>query len=136
VRILVVEDDADIGRGLAVWFEAQPGTVVEIATDGVTAISLALRTRPDVVILDLTLPGADGYLVLTRFRNLEPLRTTPILVVSGRPRALEEAKCLRAGASAYFEKPFEFYALSAAITAAVTPHTEHPEHTEAPPCVE
>jgi DNA-binding response OmpR family regulator len=136
VRILVVEDDADIGHGLAVWLEAQPGTIVEIATDGVTAISLALRTRPDVVILDLTLPGADGYLVLTRFRHLEPLRTVPILVVSGRPRAIEEARCLRAGASAYFEKPFDFYALAAAITAVTTKDTEHTEHTEAPPCVD
>ena len=93
-RILLVEDNADLSLGLRNNLEIE-GYEVEVADDGTTGMELARALRPDLLILDLMLPGADGFRVLRTLRT-EGL-TMPILILTARG---EEAERCGACASA------------------------------------
>jgi two-component system KDP operon response regulator KdpE len=79
-RVLVVDDEPQIVRGLRTNLVAR-GYVVDTAADGETALDLAARHRPDVVIVDLGLPGIDGVEVI---RGLRTWSAVPIIVLSAR----------------------------------------------------
>jgi DNA-binding response OmpR family regulator len=76
--VLVVEDDADLARVLAETFERR-GVAAEVAGTGERAWNAARRRRPDAVVLDIALPDGDGYWLAERFRELEGLRSVPIV---------------------------------------------------------
>ena len=105
-KILVVEDDQDIRRLLDLELEAE-GFERAFAHDAVTATTIARKEQPELVILDLGLPGGDGFLVIERMRALRDLEMIPIVVVTARttPEARERAEA--AGVAAFFEKPFD-----------------------------
>lgn len=109
--VLVVDDDPHIRR-LLEWALEDEGIVVETAADGYEAIARLAQRRPALVVLDMGLPGVDGYAVA------ESLRATyggavPILVLTADGRAA--AKAQRVGAFAYFPKPFELDELIATV---------------------
>lgn len=103
-RILIVEDDRDTQRGLIVRLQAS-GYDTMVASDGVSALSAAQKQKPDLVLLDLGLPGGDGFTVMERLRTLTALSTIPIVVVSAREPASNRERALKAGAVAYLQKP-------------------------------
>lgn len=118
-RILVVEDEPGIAgfvrRGLT--FE---GYEVEVVTDGAAALR-ALRDRPpDLLILDVMVPGVDGLEIARRLRaaeSLEALPATPVLMLTARDAVPDRVAGLRAGADDYLIKPFDFDELLARIEA-------------------
>jgi two-component system, OmpR family, KDP operon response regulator KdpE len=123
-RVLVVDDEPQIVRGLRTNLVAR-GYVVDTAADGETALDLAARHRPDVVIVDLGLPGIDGVEVI---RGLRMWTAVPIIVLSAREQESEKVDALDAGADDYVTKPFGMGELLARVRASerrtVTPDAE------------
>jgi DNA-binding response OmpR family regulator len=103
-KILVVDDDQDLLVGLTARLKASGYTVI-CATNAISAITVARRELPDLVILDLGLPEDDGFLVLERMRGLADLVAIPVIVLSARDPVQNERRALEAGAVAFFQKP-------------------------------
>jgi DNA-binding response OmpR family regulator len=116
--VLLVDDDEDLLVALAAPLRRQ-GFDVAVATDAVTAISTAVKQPPDVVVMDIGLPGGDGVTVMQRLHSLPQLAGVPVIMVSGRDPEKSRDGALAAGAIAYFAKPVSPEALSAAVTEAL-----------------
>ena len=114
-RILVVDDEPQILRALELNLVAR-GYHVDLAPSGEVAVDLAARRPPDLVILDLGLPGMDGITVVEALREKS---NVPILVLSARETELAKVAALDAGADDYVTKPFGMYELVARVRAAL-----------------
>ncbi|TCM42736.1 response regulator [Kribbella sp. VKM Ac-2568] len=114
-RVLVVEDDAQLLRALRINLRARQYDV-DVAPDGATALSVAARFPPDLVILDLGLPDMDGVEVVHALRGWS---SAPILVLSARGAQAEKVTALDAGADDYVTKPFGMDELLARIRSAL-----------------
>jgi two-component system KDP operon response regulator KdpE len=114
-RLLVVDDDAQLLRALRINLRARHYDV-DVAPDGATALSVAARFTPDLVILDLGLPDMDGVDVV---RALRGWSSAPILVLSARVAQAEKVTALDAGADDYVTKPFGMDELLARIRSAL-----------------
>ena len=101
-RILVVDDDADI-RGLVRELLERRGFDVTEALDGRQALQELYGGRPDLVLLDVGMPGMDGWTTLERIRELSDV---PVVMLTARSAELEKTRGLRAGADDYVTKPF------------------------------
>jgi CheY-like chemotaxis protein len=113
-KILVIEDDEYSRDALAHLLTAE-GYEAESATDGESGIAQAQELRPDVIVLDLNLPGIDGRQVIRTLRKDQILREVPILIVTGdEDRAAQSAVDM--GAAGYLTKPVEFDDLIRAIS--------------------
>jgi two-component system KDP operon response regulator KdpE len=113
--VLVVEDEASIRRALEINLEAQ-GYRVVLAVDGPSALQLAARHHPDLVLLDLGLPGLDGTAVIEGVRGWS---TVPIVVLSARDAEQEKVRALDLGADDYVTKPFGVDEVLARVRAAL-----------------
>ena len=102
-RILIVEDEPNIVTSLEFLF-TQEGYTVAVATDGNEALELAESFRPQVVLLDVMLPGIDGFEVCRRLR--ERPAAPRIILLTARDREAERLKGLDLGADDYVTKPF------------------------------
>src|SRR4249920_3106290 len=114
-RVLVVDDEPQIRRALSINLRAR-GYDVEAAQDGERALALAARKHPDVVILDLGLPGIDGVEVI---QGLRGWTSVPIIVLSVRETERAKVEALDAGADDYVTKPFGMDELLARLRAAL-----------------
>jgi len=114
-RVLVVDDEPQIRRALATNLEARD-YVVDLAATGEEALRLAAEHRPDVVILDIGLPGISGVEVV---RGLRGWTDTPIIMLSVRESEADKVEALDAGADDYVTKPFGMNELLARLRAAV-----------------
>jgi two-component system KDP operon response regulator KdpE len=114
-RILVVDDEPQILRALAINLRAR-GYEVDLAPNGETALTLAGRAHPDLVILDLGLPGIDGTDVI---RGLRGWSSVPIIVLSVREGEADKVAALDAGADDFVTKPFGMDELLARLRAAL-----------------
>ena len=110
MRVLVVEDEPDMAESLAWGLEAE-GYVVDVAANGVDGLWKARETAPDVIILDVMLPGMDGYQVCRALRDED--RWTPILMLTAMDEDLDHAEGLDSGADDYLAKPFSYPVLLA-----------------------
>ena len=115
-RVLVVEDEADVA---AVLCDAlvDLGYTVHWAADGAAALAIAPTYRPDVVLLDLTMPELPGDVVLERLKAADP--GLPVIVVTGNTDAERARATLAGGAFDYVAKPFDLEALASILAAAV-----------------
>jgi DNA-binding response OmpR family regulator len=104
-RVLLIEDEADI-RELIRYSLAQAGLEVEEASDGAEALDKLHAFAPDLVVLDLMLPGMPGLEVCQRLRSRADTARLPIMVVSARSAASDKALGLAMGADDYVTKPF------------------------------
>ncbi|MBF9066644.1 response regulator transcription factor [Streptacidiphilus fuscans] len=114
MRILVVEDDETIGESLT-WGLRAEGYTVELVADGNEALWQATEHTFDLILLDVMLPGLDGYQITSRLR--EAGNWTPILMLTAMDAALDQAEGLDLGADAYLTKPFEYPVLLAHMRA-------------------
>jgi DNA-binding response OmpR family regulator len=103
-KILVIDDSPVIRRLLCMMLGAKQHDVAA-AADATSAVTVAQRERPDLIVLDLSLPGGDGFLLIDRFRNISRLAVVPIIVLSGEQSAEVRERALKAGAQAFFTKP-------------------------------
>jgi DNA-binding response OmpR family regulator len=103
-KILIVDDDPDLRRALKIRLRANNYETVQ-ASDGYSAISVAQKERPNLIILDLGLPAGDGYVVLERLQKSDMLSDIPVIVLTARDPQSNEQKALQAGAAAFFQKP-------------------------------
>jgi CheY-like chemotaxis protein len=117
-KVLVVDDDSDIRRGLNVRLRAS-GYATAFAADGVTAISMARKERPELILLDLGLPAGDGFQVLERLKINTELAHIPVIVLSARDAEGNERRAVKAGAAAYLQKPVDDEDLLEAISTAL-----------------
>jgi DNA-binding response OmpR family regulator len=101
-RILVADDDPDI-RGLLRELLDRRGFAVTEARDGQEALRLFFDERPDLVVLDISMPGLDGWQTLERIRELSDV---PVVMLTAKDTELEKTRGLRAGADDYVTKPF------------------------------
>jgi DNA-binding response OmpR family regulator len=113
MKILVVDDDPDIVRLLKYFLEAK-GRQVQTASTGAEALELFKRELPDLVILDVMLPGMDGWTVLQKIRESSQV---PVLMLTGKDAPTDKAKGLLSGADDYIAKPFDLAELEARIVA-------------------
>ncbi len=104
-RILVVEDDRNIVRLLRAYLE-QAGYQVFVAYDGETALHIIRHDRPDLVLLDLSLPDRDGWDVTRIVRGDSNLANTPIVMLTARVEDQDKVVGLELGADDYVTKPF------------------------------
>ena len=112
-RILIVEDDESIAELEKDYLELS-GFEVEIATDGTTGLDKALKEDYDLYILDLMLPGVDGFEICKRIRDV---KDTPILMVSAKKDDIDKIRGLGLGADDYVTKPFSPSELVARVKA-------------------
>jgi CheY-like chemotaxis protein len=117
-KILIVDDDQDIRRLLGIRLRAG-GYEPVFAGDAISAVNQARMERPDLILLDLSLPAGDGYLVMERLKAMPALEGIPVIVVSARNPQAEEERLAQSGADAFFRKPFDYEELLAAITGAL-----------------
>jgi two-component system, OmpR family, KDP operon response regulator KdpE len=113
MRILIADDDPQILRALRITLSAR-GYEVTTASDGRAALDAASASHPDLVVLDLGMPGLTGIEVIEALRGWT---TVPILVVSGRSESWDKVEALDAGADDYVTKPFAADELLARIRA-------------------
>jgi DNA-binding response OmpR family regulator len=102
MKILIIEDEANIVQVIRLYLE-QAGYSVVSASDGITGLELHAREHPDLVILDLMLPGLEGIEVCRRIRNWA---NTPILMLTARQGEEDRILGLESGADDYLIKPF------------------------------
>jgi DNA-binding response OmpR family regulator len=105
-KILIVDDDADLRRALKIRLQANHYETVH-AGDGYSAISVAQKERPNLIILDLGLPAGDGFSVLERLQASDALSNIPVIVLTARDPQSNEQRTLQAGAAAFFQKPVD-----------------------------
>jgi two-component system, cell cycle response regulator DivK len=112
--ILVVDDHEDNRRILRDLLRSVGYEVVE-ATNGEDGVATAKARTPDLILMDIQLPGIDGYEATRRIKADEALRRIPLIVVTSYALSGDDAKALAAGADAYVAKPFSPRAMLAKV---------------------
>jgi two-component system KDP operon response regulator KdpE len=123
-KILIVDDDFDLRRGLNLRLRANNYDVV-YAADGLSALAVAQKEHPDLIILDIGMPAGDGFTVMERLQKSASLACIPVIILTARDPQYTRERALKAGATAYFQKPADNEELLAAVRSAmraVTPH--------------
>lgn len=106
VRVLIVDDDPVIRRLLQVNFRLAEFDV-DVAGGGEEALSKMGSARPDVVVMDITMPDVDGFQVFKRMREDPVLQDVQVVILSARSSDTDQAAAEQLGAAAYLTKPFD-----------------------------
>ena len=116
--VLIVDDNADTRLVLSARLKTNHYHTV-FAADALQAMSVALRERPDAILLDLGLPGGNGLMVLERLKANTSLGGIPVIIVTAEDPLVAEARTIEAGAAAFLQKPVDQDKLMAAVQQAV-----------------
>lgn len=117
MRILIVDDNADAAEMMGDILRTM-GHVVAVATDGAAGLEQFERFHPELAILDLGLPGIDGYSLARRVRAEPEFRATPLIALSGYTQAEDIARSREAGFTHHLAKPADWKRLEAIISSA------------------
>jgi DNA-binding response OmpR family regulator len=119
-KILIVDDDPDLRRGLNLRLRANQYDTV-YACDGFSALAVAQKERPNLIILDIGLPAGDGFVVLQRLQQIAALSCIPVIVLTARDPQYNKERTLQAGANAFIQKPADNNELLTTIHALLNP---------------
>ena len=119
-KILVIEDDAQIARALEIRLRAA-GYEPSLASDGFEGLWTAHLQKPDVILLDIVLPGMDGFEVKRRLTATPELSGVPVVFLTSDTREETRMKARAAGGTCFLSKPYDADLLLAAIKAVITP---------------
>ncbi|HKW11588.1 MAG TPA: response regulator [Gemmatimonadaceae bacterium] len=114
VRAVLVEDDVDLRRVVQLTLQFGASWVVETAPDGASGVETVRRVQPDLVLVDLMMPGMDGYEVCRRLIADETTARIPIVLLTARQN-LDPERVRESGARGFITKPFDLDALAPAI---------------------
>ncbi len=107
MKVLVIEDEPDLRELLQLSLRHFGGWDVVTAADGVEGLRLALAAKPDVVLLDMMMPGMDGMAVLAEMQRDAMLKALPVIFATAKVQTREMETYLAAGARGVIEKPFD-----------------------------
>jgi DNA-binding response OmpR family regulator len=113
-KILIVDDNADTRLVLSARLRSNNYDVA-LAADTYQAVSVARAANPNLILLDIGLPGGNGFIVLERLKALATLSSTPVIIMSSEERQDVEVKAIEAGAEAFLQKPIDHTELLATI---------------------
>jgi two-component system OmpR family response regulator len=116
MRVLVVEDEERLAAGLKAGLEAE-GFATDVASDGIDGLWMAHEHPYDAIVLDILLPGMNGYRVCAEIRKAG--NWTPILMLTAKDGEFDEAEALDTGADDFVRKPFSYVALVARLRALI-----------------
>ena len=120
-RILLVDDDSDIISSMQAAFEPT-GAVIDTASNGNKAVELAEKNLPDLVVLDMMLPGRSGFLVLEKIKSKKPRNDKPfVIMITGNQGARHKMYAESLGVSEYFNKPVKMDKLIATAERLLAP---------------
>jgi DNA-binding response OmpR family regulator len=129
MRILVVEDDPTLGSFISTALR-DAGYATEVAADGARGLDLAVQLRPDLAIVDIMLPGLDGFTLIESLRRQG--LTMPVIILSAKRSVDDRLRGLRIGGDDYLTKPFAMAELVARVQAVLrrTSRGSEPTHLE------
>ena len=114
LNVLVVDDARDV-RNLIAAHLKRGGHKVLLAEDGKQALDLAHQEKPDLAIVDIMMPGMNGYELTETLRQIPATKDLPVIVLTARAGGADRAHAFRVGADAFIQKPFELQRLTDAI---------------------
>jgi DNA-binding response OmpR family regulator len=117
-KIMVVDDDPDLRQALSLRLRANNFDTVNVC-DGYSAIAMAQKEHPHLIILDLGLPAGDGFSVLKNLQDYPALAVIPVIVLTARDPEGNEKRTLDSGAIAFFQKPADNEELLGVIRASL-----------------
>jgi two-component system cell cycle response regulator DivK len=106
IRILIVEDSEDIRALLEELLEGEGYSLV-FATNGEEGMEMAKREQPNLILMDLSLPGMDGWEAVYRLREMPEFKKTPIVALTAHATRKDEERALAVGCTGYISKPFD-----------------------------
>ena len=118
--VLLVDDDNTLLLGTGMRLKSM-GYTVHAAKDAVSAISAVRKTNPDVIVLDVSIPAGDGFMVADRLQTLISTAATPIIFVTASEKPGMRERAMKVGAVAFLNKPLDATTLADAIESAVSP---------------
>src|SRR6195952_5338885 len=120
-KVLLVDDDNDILTSMQAAFEPT-GAIIEMASNGNKAVELAEKNLPDLVVLDMMLPGRSGFLVLEKIKSKKPKNAKPyVIMITGNQGARHKMYAETLGVSEYFNKPVKLDKLIASAEKLLAP---------------
>jgi len=115
LRVLIIEDEPDVAEALAFVLQDQAARF-DTETNGAAGFAAAVRSRPDLILLDIMLPGMSGWEVLRALRAQALTKNIPVLVVTARQMAKDVEQAFSIGADGFVNKPFNNERLRAEAT--------------------
>ncbi len=133
IKILIVEDNMELVKILNMQLSGE-GFQVAYAEDAVQAVSTAQQERPNLILLDIGLPGGDGFVVMERLSKLNTTKLIPIIIITGQDKQQAKQQAVDAGVAGYLVKPIEFEILLTIInkTLGIGQETKEPAEQEKP----
>ena len=114
-KILIVEDEKEAAALLEEFLRDEGFSAIEHAADGIHAVRKANKFMPDLILLDLKMPGGDGITVFKKLRQTVPTAKIPIIVITGAGDDTIKKRLLSSGVCTYFQKPYKPELLMAEI---------------------
>ena len=105
-RILIVDDNKPLAKTLAKYLTNIGGYLVKIETDATKAFKVSKRFKPDLILLDIMMPGKDGFSVLSEMKDCFPLSQIPVVIMTGLQSCDARATAIRLCSEDFISKPF------------------------------